>query len=169
LLSGFGVTLIGQILVQPAKVRWEDPALAALMIAVVLFFFAIQIGFNARQWRVEPAELTSWWPDHDRDDRWQWLRTEQERYADTYAVAADRFRRVFNAGLLVLLVGIGVALVPEGDIAVGRGIAIGVVGAAVLLELSWLVANWSATLGAPGRDPFSPRRLSRERDGPSDG
>jgi len=158
LLAGFAVAVIAQIAAQPDKIRWVDAALAVLSLATVLLVFAVQIAFNARQWVVEPGELESWWPDHDDPDRWGQLRADQARYATTFKIAADRFRRVFNAGLLLLMIGLAAALVPKNDLTAARAVGIIIFAFAALIELWWLVQNWASTLGAPGQDPFSPRR-----------
>lgn len=163
LLAGFGIALIGQILVQPRQLRWADAALATLSLGVVLLVFAVQAAVEARRFTVDPATLQMWWPDHDDPDRKAQLVADQHRYANEHARAAGRFRRLFNSGLLFLLGGIAVALVPKHDVHTWRVIAIAIFGIATLWELWVVVSNWAASLGAPSKNPLSPRRLGRRR------
>src|SRR3954447_25821798 len=106
---------------------------------------------------------SAWWPDYEDERRWMWLRTEQERYDATFDLAAACFRRAFNAGVLLLLGGVGLALVPSHGWPAFRLIAVGACGLATLGEIAWLVGNWARTLGAPGQDPFSPRRRAKKQ------
>jgi MFS family permease len=158
LLAGFAITVIAQLLTQHVGLRWPSATLAVLAAAAALLIATVQLGFWARQWHVTPAELESWWPDHDEQDRWEQLRSDQAFYAENFRLAAAWVRRTYNGGILALLIGLGLAFVPQGHVTLSRAVGIGVFAAAGLLELVWIVKNWSETLGAPSEDPFSPRR-----------
>jgi hypothetical protein len=144
LLAGFSFALVGLIVPEGKGIRWPGVALAFLVAAGLLFIAAVQCGFWARQWTVAPSELEEWWPD-DPEER---KHAEQRAHAQGFATWAGRLRLTYRTGILFLLVGIAMTLVPPGGIGVARWFAIAIAFAGVALELLWIVSGW-LLVGSP--------------------
>lgn len=144
LLAGFSITLIAQVIDSRDSVRWPDVVFILLAGASVAMLAAVQSGFWARQYYVRPEELEDWWPDIGNPRRWANVRQDQWAHARLHELWCRRFRRAYRLGILLLLAGLGFALVPSasgGDFGWPRALAIGVVGAGFLGELLWIGAS----------------------------
>ncbi|HSK15229.1 MAG TPA: hypothetical protein VK915_03580 [Gaiellaceae bacterium] len=156
LLAGFSLTLVAYTLTETQAFRWPDAALALIMGAVLALIGCVQCTMCARLFHVTPAELESWWPDADDPARADLNRREQARLADSHRLWARRAQVLYNGGILLLLAGITVALVPPGPLAPARlaALAVGLLGLAV--ALLW-IASVLAPLGRVAGRFLEPR------------
>jgi hypothetical protein len=138
LLAGFSFTLIALIVPKTQGIRWPGAALSLLVAASLLFIASVQCGFWARMWSIKPSDLTDWRPS-DRDVR---KHAEQRAHARGNAIWSLRFRRAYRAGILALLAGVAILLVPSGHISFMRWIAIVIAVAGWALEASWIASSW---------------------------
>lgn len=160
LLAGFGTVVVG--LTVPLKddspIRYPGTATAFVALSVLLLLACVQCSMWARQYTVTPSQIRDWWPDADperKDD----LRTTQWRYASIASTWLTRTRQTYHAGILSLLVGVAVILVPKHWTA-SRAVAEGVVCLGVLGELLWI---WMAGRRFP-RWPLVKRALPLPSD-----
>jgi drug/metabolite transporter (DMT)-like permease len=141
LLAGFSFALIG-LLLDKSDVMWEpNLALLLLVLSGILLIYAVQFAFNARRFQVPPGDYLAFleiaaadsFPESE-------LRKLQAGWRDQHAVWANRARRAYNAGIVVLLAGVGIVLVPKA----GPGhmpplrvaaVTLALLGAAI--EISW--------------------------------
>ena len=133
------------------EVRWPDTALLLLVTATVLLLASVQCANSARRYAVGgPSELEAWWPDLRTDPhRLEMVRREQWGHSELYLLWVRRFVRTLNVGILFVIAGLAVVLLPpcvvDGkpvDIATTRYVAVGIATAGVLLEALWIVAIW---------------------------
>jgi hypothetical protein len=96
---------------------------------------------------VLPDELTSWWPGvMERDPRTlRQLQNEQLAHRLLHEQWASRFRFTYHAGIVLMLAGLAVVLIPpepkHGDITTIRWLAVGLAAAAAAGELIWIAAT----------------------------
>jgi hypothetical protein len=138
LLAGFSFALIGLIVPGGKGIRWPGAALALFVAAGLLFIAAVQCGFWARQWTVTPSELNDWRPD-EPDSR---KHAEQRLHAKGFALWARRLSWAYRWGILSLLAGVTVLLVPPGDPSAWRWVAIVAAVVGWLLEAMWIASGW---------------------------
>jgi hypothetical protein len=146
LLAGFSVGLIGVMLPLrdshgPAPLA--DIAVVLLATATVTLLACVQCTFWARQYALTPNQIMEWWPDLRApgaagDQRWEALRAEQWRYQVLLAIWVGRVRATYSLGIVTLLGGIGLALVPR-EWNPWHIIALTVIGVGVLAEVAWIV------------------------------
>jgi hypothetical protein len=137
LFAGFALT-IGFIVLQTDVARWSDVALSAFVAAAACLGACVQFGFRAKQYAVTPGDIEGWWPNPD-DIRIAQIRDEQRLHRLRFKTWADRARWAYNAGLLLLLLGVFLALVPHGPVEPARYVVLVVAAGAFALELTWLV------------------------------
>jgi hypothetical protein len=163
LLAGFTITLMGLVVdTSNQGIRHRDTALLVLMAAVASLIAAIQCAYSARRYMVLPDELTSWWPDAmdkgnpGRRRLLRQLQNEQFAHRLLHVQWADRFRYTYHAGILLMLAGLAVVLIPpkptttsgsgqsvgQVDISMVRWLAIILAGASALAEFIWITASW---------------------------
>jgi hypothetical protein len=147
LLAGFTITLMGFVVdVSNDGIRHRDTALLILMASVASLLAAIQCAYSARRYMVLPDELTSWWPDVMNQDRTlRHLQNEQLAHRLLHEQWATRFRVTYHAGIVLMLVGLSVVLIPPepkiGDVTTVRWVAVGLAAAAAAGELIWIAAT----------------------------
>jgi hypothetical protein len=151
LLAGFTITLIGLLLGSARSgVRYPDTALTVLVAAVAILLAAVQCAYAARQYVVTPAEIGAWWPGvDDPDDRgelgqWWELRAEQLAHRKLHSLWASRFRLTYHGGIMLVLLGLAIVLVPPeqmNDISPMPWVAVVLAGLAVVGEGTWVVAT----------------------------
>jgi hypothetical protein len=148
LLAGFALTIL--LLVLPNTTagdetttftRWPEAVICLLTIAAVLLVNTVQAGAHARSHHVSTAVVTEWFGDklmkpdavanHVRQEI-----GEARRWVDIT-------RRLYQAGILMLLLAIALLLVPPEDQPVNgwRVLSLSVAGAAALLESLWVSRN----------------------------
>ena len=161
LLAGFSVATLGIVLTAEQSLRWPGIVIICLTGAAASFVMCLQCGFHARQHLYSPADAADWWEESDLEARRDDIQAEQEHDYEVWLVWMNRTRRLYNSGIYVLWVGIGVALVPpvreSTSEATSRWAAVGVATAALLTELLWS--------GIPAvRRYFFRRRVLRGRE-----
>jgi MFS family permease len=169
LLAGFTITMMTFVVEHHDLVRWADIALLVLVSAAILLLISVQCAYSARRYAVIPSELVDWWPDiHDDDDRLEMVREEQWGHAELYTLWVRRFTNTFNAGILLVLVGLMLVLLPPdrvmgkpADISISRYFAVSVSAAGVVLELLWIIATWG--VGGSMRAKRKPQEASGGR------
>jgi MFS family permease len=146
LLAGFSFTLVVYTLTATAAFRWPNAVLVLILGAALALITSVQCAMVARLFVVGPRTG----PGHGAAHRLWARRTE----------------RLYNAGILLLLAGITVALVPPGPpgemgarlaaIAVGL---LGLAGAGLWMGAAHPPARWIASrfLAEPAAEGSSPR------------
>jgi len=138
LLAGFAFTLIG--LVVTSSNALAQPALALLLLLVVaslLLIGTVQFAFNARRYYIPPGDylsLVQMTPDDITEEE---LRREYSDWLLEHGKLLDRARATYNAGIVFLLAGVAVVLIPPGqlaDVPLLRLIAAGFVFAGAVVE-----------------------------------
>jgi hypothetical protein len=119
LLAGFTITLLGLLVnTSSTGIRHRDLALLILIAAIGALLAAIQFAYEARQFAVTPTEIQAWWPglsdveDAGEVDTWWDLRAEQHAHHNMYLLWAKRFRASYHLGIMLLLLGLVVILIP---------------------------------------------------------
>jgi hypothetical protein len=140
LLGGFGMTLVGLTATSESEVRWPDPTLALLVLAVLLFVGAVQASFNARSWFIPLGEFLARLeatPDH-----------QQSVITGTYSQGLTKHaywltmtRYAYNLGILFLLAGLTFVVIPRGGISTARYGVIGLAGAGFVIEALWFLGS----------------------------
>jgi hypothetical protein len=138
LLAGFCFTLIGLLVPEGKGIRWPDLALALFVAGGFFFIGAVQCGAWARQWTVTPSELDEWGPD-DPPERKE---AEQRAHALGFAIWSRRLRSMYRAGILALLAGITITLVPSSHITAMRWVAIAIAAVGLAVEGLWIASGW---------------------------
>ena len=135
-----------------------------LLGATVVFLMAVQCGIWMRAYTTIPTEISDWWPGV-ADEK---LVNIQRLHRRGYRIWDRRFRATYRGGILLLLLGLGAALVPKGSITWGRGIALGVAVGGLAIECVWIAANYVLARADPWAiddtvepPPKPPSRLQR--------
>ena len=144
LLAGFAVSFLGLLPTSASSVRWPDPTLALVTLAAVLLMLSMQLFIVGRQYHLPYDEFATYTPDLDDA-----LRRKAHAAADgAYRRWVVRSRLAFNVGLVVLVLGIAMALMPVKDSLTdqpGRLVAAGIALLACIAELAFIVAReWNA-------------------------
>ncbi len=143
LLAGAAFTMTA-LLLTPADAsalgpRWTDVALTLFIGAGLLLVATVQASLWARRYMTDPQELADWYPEQIGDGKPNdWLRTVQGSYARRAGPWNKWTRYLYNAGILLLLAGVAVAVIPAGEIAATRWIPIAVAWSGLAAELTWL-------------------------------
>lgn len=142
LLAGFALASVVVISDNSSNFRWPGIGILALSVAAISFLGALEASFNARRFIWSAADVADWWPEikHGSDDEDN-LRAEQARAFRLWENWVGWARRMYNGGLLALLVGLSAAIPPPPGThveAVLRWVAAGVVFMAFIAELSWM-------------------------------
>lgn len=114
LLAGFSITVIATVAANSKEFRWPGAATLMLTAAVILLVSSLQFGFHARQHLYSAADVAAWWTPEDlavkgRADR---LRREQHVNYTRWEHSVIRARTAYNAGIVVLAVGMAFVLAP---------------------------------------------------------
>jgi hypothetical protein len=141
LLAGVSVALAVLVMQREASFGWSTAALILLLLATFGFLAAVQLGFRARQFAVTPPEIEMWWPDADDPHRRSMMQEEQRDHREQFGLWADRASVVYDLGLLALLLGVAVSLVPAGglaDASAGRGVLFALAITGAIAEALWI-------------------------------
>jgi hypothetical protein len=162
LLAGFSITAIAAVAASSDRFRWPGPVLLSLTVAAVLLVASVQFGFHARQHLYSPADVAAWWTAEDLAHPGRADRLQREQHADyeTWQRWSTKARLAYNAGIVILAVGVALALVPSHSIdrfeAAFRWTAAAVAAAAALGELVWslipVLRGWLASRQFPRDD-----------------
>lgn len=144
-----------------------DTGLSLIAGAAIAFIASVQCAFWARQYAVTPTDLEAWYPVGEVSREERVGRQKQHRLA--FLRWNHRANQSYRIGLLLLLSGTAVVLVPPGSVEAGRLTAIAIVGAGFVGELLWIFSTWllagSGTLlfNDTADEPTQPVRLERIR------
>jgi hypothetical protein len=145
LLAGFSLTLAALSLQLPSTaLRWPDELLLLLIGAALAFMTSVQAAFWARSYFVTRVEAEAWWSDGYLPSRQAAIQAERCRERRSYNIWANRCRRTYAAGILLLLGGMALLLVtpePFWDLPVARLLAVLAIGLTLTLEIVWLVST----------------------------
>jgi hypothetical protein len=136
-LAGFSLTLLGLLIPQSDTFRLGDLALILLAAAAVCFIATVQCTFWARQYVVTPQEIEMWRPAYPAERRI----ALQRLHKCAFDIWSARSVWCYRAGILFVMAGVAVALVPEGSVGLGRWLAILVLALGFVGELLWIVAG----------------------------
>lgn len=139
LLAGFAFTLIGLIVTSAtAGVAETNLAVGLLLVAALLLITAIQCTFSARRYYVPPGEYLDLVRLGELDGITEAeLRTMFIDWLPLHSKWLTRARLGYNAGIVVLLAGVAVALIPPGNLShlsAIRVAAAGVAAAGAIVE-----------------------------------
>jgi hypothetical protein len=138
LLAGFCFTLIGLIVPEGKGIRWPGFALVLLVAGGLFFIAAVQCGAWARQWTVTPQELDEWGPGEPLGRK----EAEQRAHFVGFSMWSRRLRLADRGGIVALLAGVMVMLVPPGHITGMRWLAIVTAACGLVLESLWIASGW---------------------------
>lgn len=144
LLAGFSLASVVVIASDPSHFRWPGAAMLALTIAAVLLVNALQCSFHARRDLWSADDVRAWWPELDEHPEWEErLRHEQDAAFRRWQQWSGWTTRLYNAGILALLIGLVCVLPPVegGSNQVYRWLATAFAGAATVGELIWIVTT----------------------------
>jgi hypothetical protein len=145
LLAGFSFTLVALILTSPEPIRWPGATLVLMTAAGLALVTSVQFASWARQWDVSPAELLNWWPNFKElsDVERQWVFDVQHEHIRRHTRWARATRLAYNAGILCLLAGIAVLLIPgRGQTLISlRGLALLIAILGFFAEAVWVIAS----------------------------
>ena len=148
LLAGFTITLVGLVVDTSNRgIRYRDTALLILAGAVAALLTAVQCAYAARQFMVTPDEIEAWWPgvnnaaDPNEVTQWWELRAEQLAHSQMHSRWATRFRYAYHTGIVLVLAGLAVALIPPDGMSTARWAAVVVVAGAALGETLWITGT----------------------------
>lgn len=149
ILAGFSVTMISIILpslgdkTKPAFTRLPELTLLLLVLAALCLIAAVQAAVVARSWDVSPASYREWWPNEfsaevDAAPSARVINSQRQAF-EKNLLWSKVTRLAYNIGVIALLAGVTVALVPPTDISPARWLVIGVAGMGALAEATWTV------------------------------
>ena len=128
-----------------ANFRWPGVGILALSIAAISFFGALEASFNAKRYIWSPADVAEWFPEivtQPNDEKI--LRAEQREAFERWVKWAGWSRRLYNGGVLALLLGLGFSISPppgahvEGTL---RWVSASVMFTAFIVEFAWTMAS----------------------------
>jgi hypothetical protein len=146
LLAGFAIAVVGITvpLTFASPVRYPGTAIGFTALAALMLLASVQCSMWAREYAVTPSDMLEWWPDSagpptDRAARLEDLRVTQWRYATIAGTWLSRARLTYHMGIVSLLVGLLVILVPK-VWTPSRVAAVCLVGIGIAVELGWSFA-----------------------------
>jgi hypothetical protein len=161
LLAGAAVAVTGVVVQQPESLLLPGLTMLLLVAAASMLVGAVQFGFLARRYLSRPSEVAEWWPSLSEQARAERVRADLADDAPLLALWSDFARWSYGLGVVLLWVGVGSAVLPDGEDeqAVLRWVAAGLAWVVAAAELGWLAASrrWP--------DLFTPRALARRRYG----
>jgi len=138
LFAGFSLTLIGLIVPDAAKFRWPGIGLTLLAVAAVSFIASVQCAFWAKEYAISPNDLDNWYGDMSRYNKIAYQRGHQLNFLRW----VRRMNTIYRYGILFLLSGMAIALVPKSSLNSGRLAAIAIIALGLLVELLWIFSTW---------------------------
>jgi hypothetical protein len=137
LLAGFAITMVALVVQIASDLRWPDVSLVLLQV--------VQLSARARGYAVTPAQAREWYPGIEHNpDRARVVNWELRHHMECWHDLVRRARGRYNLGIVLLLGGIAVLLVPRksAELTAMRGLAIAVVGLGAVIEAAAAVADW---------------------------
>jgi hypothetical protein len=155
LLAGFSVALVALVIQGSNHFRFPNVALIVFAAAALAFIACVQFTFHARSFVVTPPELEMWWSNPDDPQTRDQLRWEQRFYREQHDVWARRASHMYSVGVLALLLGLVVMVLPVGplgDAPVGRLLVVGLAVLGFSAEFAWVAHGYICT----PRDDWGP-------------
>jgi uncharacterized protein YndB with AHSA1/START domain len=116
LLGGFSLASVIAVSGNAGNSRWPGAAIVALTIAALILIVTVQAAQVARRALAQRADLPIWGSVHDRSPESGFVE-EACRETDRALVAAKtwykRARRLYHCGIIALLTGLALVLVPS--------------------------------------------------------
>lgn len=137
MLAGFAFVLIGLILQEPSRMAQPNVALVLLVGAALLLVHAVQFSFKARQHHLPLDEYVSLLDIAKREGLEDSVRAQHSKWAGEYRKWAKHTRLAYNSGVVVLLSGVTIALIPAGpldEVSPLRLVAAGLAAAGAAIE-----------------------------------
>jgi hypothetical protein len=158
LLGGFAVTLLGLVLQVEKDMRWPGLALFLFAAGAVLFLQVVQLHARARAFVTSLRQALEWYEDAEDPERIDRVRAEVIQHDAAWRFWVRRARACYNLGIILLLCGSAVLLVPakSSQLDSFRIAAITVILTGVLFEV---LAMLNVVLGRRRRPPGRMRRL----------
>jgi hypothetical protein len=151
LMAGFALTTALLVLTAADTfTRWPNATLLLLTISVVSLVMSVQAAQWARSFRVHPSDVQNWWPDMTDGQRAMCVE-EVHRHHEARVMWSAVQRWTYRTGLVALLAGLTVALVPAvpppgaEPISNIRWLAVAVSGIGVATELAWFAMRSATT------------------------
>ncbi|MEV0092025.1 hypothetical protein [Streptomyces sp. NPDC050738] len=148
LLTAAALSLAGVVAGADKQFLLPGPALLLLVITSMVLIASMQLSYDARQWLFTRQAMYdhlsgSYWRDNpqERDSK----ADEEFHAAQVLWVAGNTNAvRCYNAGTVLLGLGVAVALAPPdcGKQLAARWIATGIVALGTLLDARWMVRMW---------------------------
>jgi hypothetical protein len=155
--------LIGLIVPDTTRFRWPGVGLFLLAFAAVLFIASVQCAFWAKEYAITPEDVDRWYGAMSQRDKIAYQRGHQLNFLRW----VGRVNRSYRWGILLLMGGMMVALVPKTPLGIARAAAIAIIGIGFILELLWIFSTWILA-GTPSivfnNDPDEP--LTQVQFGP---
>jgi hypothetical protein len=135
----------------------------------VLFVASVQCAFWAKEYAISPSDLDTWYGDMSKRDKIAYQRAHQLNFRRWVA----RMNKSYRLGILALLSGMTVALVPTGALGWMRGAAMGIIIVGFLTELLWICSTWildgssSIAFGDDRDEPLQPVSFMAIRTSPA--
>jgi hypothetical protein len=144
LLAGFAVALLGLVLQVDTQMRWPGTALFLFAASAVLFLQVVQLNARARGFVVSFRQALDWYPDADDPERRARVLDEVWQHDAKWRFWIRRARVLYNVGIVLLLLGTAVLLVPAGlrDLTFMRWSAIVVALLGAGYELLAMLGSW---------------------------
>ncbi|MDG4782254.1 hypothetical protein O7614_21570 [Micromonospora sp. WMMD961] len=165
LLAAAAVTLLGLVLQIETVLRWPSLSLLLFGAAIILLLRAVQSHARARGYSVTPSEALAWYPDAADMQRRRVVQWELRRHQAAWRFWIGRARRHYNLGVLFLLIGAAVLLVPADPqkLTATRWAAIavlvwGCVAETMAILIAWRRPDWWARWWAADPDRRRPLR-----------
>jgi hypothetical protein len=125
--------------------RWPDVSLALFVASGLAHVAAVQAALWARRYDTGPDELIAWYPDRMRDGRPdEWLRAVQRSHLLLSERWATKARAAYHVGIVLLLAGMTVVMVPPAPMTWSRWLLVGTSGVGLVGEALWIV--WAGFL-----------------------
>jgi hypothetical protein len=138
LLAGFAVTLIGLIVTKSQALAEPNLALVLLVAAALLLISAVQFAFSARRHYIPPGDFVALVQIAEHESLSEAdMRSSYAESLIEHVKLLSYVRLTYNAGILFLLGGVTVVLIPPGslaDVSVLRLIAAALVFVGAVVE-----------------------------------
>lgn len=153
LLAGFSLASVIIVSDDSVNFRWPGAVALALATAAVVLIGSVQCAYYARQYLWSGAEVLDWWPEMKADTGLETLLRHEQAEAFYRWVGWIRWARTtYDFGILALLAGLGLGLVPPHDSGLQNSLrwaAAGVAFTACVGEAAWMViASWRRSVDA---------------------
>lgn len=145
LLAGFSLATVVQLVTGShvaRHIRYPAAAITVFALAAVLLLYSLQFSALALGYRAAPQRRLDYFPEAADDEAvMATVRRRQWGEEEMWRIYSARAGVLYNVGLLAFLVGLLLVLIPPEHWSAQRGIAVGLVSGAALLELIWALSN----------------------------